>query len=552
MNRVFVPLFYAVIVFAGASLAWPVAASAAVVLVGGHMPLCTSISPQHCQGAPTWSSEARTGDRFLVDAERIQSWRSSGAELFSEQDIDAWTRLLETIDEANPRQALSRRELAAQIRQHDEFQLEPRADDRQWNHLFDHFQQPIGGQLEQVQLTDSQNRHAVDIFKQVVAIAADISGKERPVIAVSTASARDPYDALDFYLDAFSQAGAEVVWLPLDAAVRAARDDNACDRLAEYQSRELGSFQRDRVWPERFAEQRRFCANPSAGLTLASRIDGLFINGGDQWLTLHAFKDRDGQATPELLRLLKRLEEGQLLIGGTSAGAAVQSGADMISNGSNLAALRDGAMASPPPPPGCERSGQCPEGLRGDSLTWHPAGGLGTVPKAIVDTHFSERHRQLRLARLLLDSGRTLGIGVDETTALVLRQNHGEANFEVIGAGAAWLVDVSQAELTRQEQAALPRDVIGNVTLLSLPAGTAGAWPIDVPAAERVATSPASDCSPSNQWPSFNDWINQSLTGGSTQCLSVANTFQALLTEIQVKAPLRRFQLDIVPENPSP
>ncbi len=491
-------------------------------------------------------------DHFLVDAKRIEAWQSSAAGVFSEQDIDAWTRLLQAIAEANPKQALSRRELGAQIRQHDESRLEDRADDRQWNHLFDHFQRPTSGQPEQVRLADSQNRHAVEVFERVVALAADISGKERPVIAVSTASARDPYDALDFYLHAFAEAGAEAVWLPLDAAVRAARDNDACDQLADYQARELGSFRRDEVWPERFAEQQAFCASPSAGLAMVSAIDGLFINGGDQWLTLHAFRHEDGEATLELRRLLERLNKGQLLIGGTSAGAAVQSGADMISNGSNLAGLRDGAIASPPPPPGCERSGNCPEGLRGDSLTWHPAGGLGTVTDAIVDTHFSERHRQLRLSRLLMDSQRTLGVGVDETTALVLRRDHGEAHFEVVGAGAAWLVDASQAKLTRRQGSGRHLDAIHNISLLSLPAGSVGAWPVDLPATEAVATNPGMTCTPLDQWPSFSSWINQRATDvGSTQCLSVVDAYQALLTEFRTDRTLRRFQLDIVPDDPT-
>ncbi|MGY6588671.1 MAG: cyanophycinase [Wenzhouxiangella sp.] len=550
MNQVSTPLFCAALVFAGIGLVWPLAANATVVLVGGHLPVCTSMSPSQCQAEPDWPSEARAEDHFLLDAERIEAWQSRAVDIFSEQDINAWTRLLKTIAAANPEQVLSRRELGAQIRQHDESQLEDRADDRQWNHLFDHFQRPISGQPEQVRLADSQNRHAVEVFERVVALAADISGKERPLIAVSTASARDPYDALDFYLQAFAQAGAEVVWLPLDAAVRAARDNNACDRLADYQALELGSFRRDRVWPERFAEQQVFCANPSTGLAMVSAIDGLFINGGDQWLTLHAFRDENSEPTPELQRLLERLNTGELLIGGTSAGAAVQSGADMISNGSNLAALRDGAIASPPPPPGCERSGHCPEGLRGDSLTWHPAGGLGTVTDAIVDTHFSERHRQLRLSRLLMDSQRTLGIGVDETTALVLHRSHGEALFEVVGAGAAWLVDASQAELTPRQGSGRHLDVIRNISLLSLPAGSAGVWPVDMPAVVATAENRDLTCTPLDQSPSFNRWINQRLTdAASTRCMSVANAFRALVTEIQTDESFRRFQLDIVPDD---
>lgn len=425
-----------------------------VMLAGGHLPVCTSMSDSQCSGSPNWAEDALDGHRYRIDTDGLRRWTEAVEASDDQRLAREWLHLLVHLrDDTGPwreRGDLTRQIRDARLR----FPNEPdrvdilgeslyqRADDRQWMRLLDHFQQPVEERREQVMLEASLNGDAVAVFKHFVSMAAAVSDRKRPLIAVSTASSRDPYDALDFYLQVFEQAGAEVIWLPLDAAVRYARQNSDCGRLATYQASELGSHDRYRVWHEHFKQQLEFCRDSDAGLEILDQIDGLFLNGGDQWLTLHAFRNAAGKPTPELERLLARLKADELVLGGTSAGAAVQAGPNMISNGGNREALTSAASASPPPPPGCQRSRRCPEGLSGDSLTYHPPGGLGSIPFAIVDTHFSERQRQLRLMRLLTDSDQRFGIGVDETTALVISPV-AEARFrlEVIGAEAAWLFD---------------------------------------------------------------------------------------------------------------
>ncbi|TVS09993.1 MAG: hypothetical protein EA419_11705, partial [Wenzhouxiangella sp.] len=190
-----------------------------------------------------------------------------------------------------------------------------------------------------------------------------------------------------------------------------------CEDLAEFQAELLGTWDRARVYPAAFELQQAQCEQAETTLRLAEGIDGLFLNGGDQWLTLHAFIDDQSLPTPEWQRILARLQAGELVLGGTSAGAAVQSGPVMISNGSSRRALLEGAHEQPPPRPGCDRAQACPSGLRADSLTFH-RGGLGSFDLGIVDTHFSDRWRQFRLLQLMVDSDIALGLGVDETSAI--------------------------------------------------------------------------------------------------------------------------------------
>lgn len=480
-------------------LSLPAQGIAAVMLAGGHLPVCSSMSQEHCASNKTWPEESLRGHRYQISDSGILRWALAQSQRSDDAELLPWLAVLRSLVTED---SLTRGELIERIRSAEvTWELTDRdqsgtalgedlyqqIDDTAWWGLMDHLQMAVGNQTEQVRLDDSRQQATIDIFRRFVAMAAEKSDRERPLIAVSTAASRDPYDALDFYLQVFEQAGAEVIWLPLDAAVRRARSDRSCPDLARYQSTELGSQDRQRVWPAHFLSQLAFCHSLDAGLEIVTDIDGLFLNGGDQWLTLNAFRDPSGQATPELSVLLRRLEQGEMVIGGTSAGAAVQSTRHMISNGSNSSALLHGAVASPPPDPGCRRARSCPEGLTGDSLTHHPQGGLGSSPFGVVDTHFSERQRQFRLLQLLIESEQRYGLGIDETTALLVtplgasdlaavagndessnsKQDRQRFALEVIGAQAAWLIDTGPAVV----QASQPLDVY-SVKLLRIPGGS--------------------------------------------------------------------------------
>ncbi len=524
------------------------------MLVGGHLPVCSSMSPADCAQVIEWGPEDLNQHRYAIDGEALARWSLAVPGVLEPDAVDAWRRLLKTLAAesaaAGPwsRAALTERIRRTSITSGDTPQalaaitgddLLASLDDTGWWLLLDHLQQAPGQQRERVVLDDSRNPHSVLILRRFVQMAAGVSQRSRPLIAVSTASSRDPYAAVDFYQQAFEQAGADVRWLPLDAAVRQARALGDCDGLARHQAEQLGSFDRARVAPERFAEQLEFCFNAEAGVEWLAELDGLFLNGGDQWLTLHAFRDAAGRPGPELELILRRIDAGAMVLGGTSAGAAVQSGPGMISNGGNWAALTDGAHAVPPPTPGCDRANRCPEGLRPDSLTWHPAGGLGSVAFAIVDTHFSERQRQFRLLQLLGDSGTRYGLGVDETTALLLsrRSDHQGWRLQALGAGSVWLLD-------RGPESATIASARTGLMLRLLPAQ--GAWQFDpelglAHIAPPPSPSDALPCPPLPRDRSFQSWLDEAPL--APRCLSLPGPGQARiearLTPLTTPPPLR-------------
>jgi hypothetical protein len=278
-----------------------------------------------------------------------------------------------------------------------------------------------------------------------VAAAGQRTDRAVPKIAVVTASAFDPFDPVDFYLDALREAGAEVEWWPLDAALATAVFERRdCAALPALRLEMLKLPARERIYPDLVAQQQRACEAPEALAAVPQRVQGVFFAGGDQWKLRRAFFDREDRPNAWLQALREAVAKGGVVIGGTSAGSAVQSGGPMLSNGTSEEALKHGAIASPPPAAGCARSGDCIGGLDEDAFTYWPAGGLGLAPEMIVDTHFSERARELRLLRLLADTGTRIGIGADETSALHLRwRDDGGIDVRALGASGGWLFDLA-------------------------------------------------------------------------------------------------------------
>ena len=139
---------------------------------------------------------------------------------------------------------------------------------------------------------------------------------------------------------------------------------------------------------------------------------GVFFSGGDQNRIMEVLKD------DELYRLLREKYSAGTAFGGTSAGAAAMSTPMMT--GENDLTVIDGKKV----------------GTRQ---------GLSLVPNAIFDQHFIKRQRQNRLFGLVLENPKMLGVGIDEDTALLVRDNR---FAEVAGASYVMIVDGSGKKAT--------------------------------------------------------------------------------------------------------
>jgi len=139
-----------------------------------------------------------------------------------------------------------------------------------------------------------------------------------------------------------------------------------------------------------------------------ARATAVFFTGGEQLRITNLL------GGTEMDQALHRRHEEGLVLGGTSAGAAMMSGT-MIVEGQLEATPRLGNVRIGP--------------------------GLEFLHGVIIDQHFGQRGRSGRLLSALAQYPHQLGIGIDENTALVVQ---GE-EMEVIGCGAVTILDAGAA-----------------------------------------------------------------------------------------------------------
>jgi len=151
-------------------------------------------------------------------------------------------------------------------------------------------------------------------------------------------------------------------------------------------------------------------AERSSAIRAVEEATLIWFGGGDQNRLTKALL---GTGLPELIR--RRYMEGAV-VGGTSAGAAVMSKV-MITGDADLLGISAGRTKS--------------------------ADGLGLWPDVIVDQHFLKRQREARLISLVLDRPDLLGVGIDESTAVVVTGRR----FEVIGRSSVVVIDARTAKV---------------------------------------------------------------------------------------------------------
>jgi cyanophycinase len=109
-----------------------------------------------------------------------------------------------------------------------------------------------------------------------------------------------------------------------------------------------------------------------------------------------------------------RIQNENIVIAGTSAGAMAMS-KEMIIGGSSSEALLKGAVGM--------------------------SNGLGLIPQLIIDSHFIRRGRFGRLAEAVAKFPSLIGIGLAEDTGLIIKNCN---EFRIIGSGMVILFDPSK------------------------------------------------------------------------------------------------------------
>lgn len=131
---------------------------------------------------------------------------------------------------------------------------------------------------------------------------------------------------------------------------------------------------------------------------------GVFFTGGDQLRISSQIGDTPFEAE------VKEVYHRGGVVAGTSAGASAM-GESMLVRGTSGESSKIGEV--------------------------HLSPGIGLIPNVIIDQHFAERGRIGRLLGAIALNPRLLGIGIDEDTAIVVK----EGVFTVVGNGAVYIAD---------------------------------------------------------------------------------------------------------------
>lgn len=164
----------------------------------------------------------------------------------------------------------------------------------------------------------------------------------------------------------------------------------------------------------------------------------IWFTGGDQVRTLEALSFGNSPS-PLLQAVRQRLTEGAV-VGGSSAGAAIQS-QPMIARGHGLTVLTDPVRLFTPKAP--------------DNGGLMMAPGAGFFPFGIVDQHFDYQARLGRLFRALesrrMSHDPRPGFGIDENT--VLKVDFATRTAEVVGEGSVTVLALTQTGASGQTPA---------------------------------------------------------------------------------------------------
>lgn len=159
--------------------------------------------------------------------------------------------------------------------------------------------------------------------------------------------------------------------------------------------------------------------NPES-VKLFEDIGGVFFSGGAQSRLANVLLD-----TPIHKMLIDFYEAGGV-IGGTSAGATVMS--EIMITGDEKRDVEEGHAF---------------ETIEADNIV--TARGFGFIKTAVIDQHFVRRKRHNRLISLIGENPEILGVGIDESTAIIVNPDE---TFDVIGDRSVVVYDFSGADVT--------------------------------------------------------------------------------------------------------
>jgi cyanophycinase len=223
-----------------------------------------------------------------------------------------------------------------------------------------------------------------------------------------------PPDIKKRFVELASVSGrARILVLPMASS----HPDTGPEQAAEF--RDLGAAE------ARSVSLTRADAERDSSREVLDGVTGVWFTGGDQSRSTAAIGE-----TP-FLAALHDLYRGGVVLGGSSAGAAVMS--LLMITGEEHRPLKEH-------PPDDQTDAFLT--IERDNIV--ATRGLGFLPGTIVDQHFVRRKRHNRLLSLILEHPDLIGVGIDESTAVEVGAN---GVWKILGEGVVVIYDARDARV---------------------------------------------------------------------------------------------------------
>ncbi|GAA1072879.1 cyanophycinase [Kitasatospora arboriphila] len=173
-------------------------------------------------------------------------------------------------------------------------------------------------------------------------------------------------------------------------------------------------------------------ADSDAAVAQVESMTGFFFGGGDQYRYLTSLLHGDAHTDSRVLAAIRAKLAAGAVVAGSSAGAQIASGPDMVSGGDSYQALRDGSAP-----------GYFDDATR---LGYVPAGGFGFFGSGLLDTHTGTYGREGRAIRLAADTNHDRVFALDENTAVEVEHTGGRnESLRVLGTHGVSVFDLRRA-----------------------------------------------------------------------------------------------------------
>ncbi|GAB2946663.1 MULTISPECIES: cyanophycinase [unclassified Streptomyces] len=182
-------------------------------------------------------------------------------------------------------------------------------------------------------------------------------------------------------------------------------------------------------------------ADADAVVRQVNSMSGFFFGGGDQSRYLATLLNGAAHRDSRVLAAIRAKLAAGAVVAGTSAGAQIAAGADMVTGGESYEGLRDGSS------PGYFEDATV--------LGYEPEGGFGFLRSGLIDTHTGAYGREGRAMRLAADTGHDRVYALEENTALVVEHPGGpHERLRVLGPRGVAVFDLRRAHVREEATSA--------------------------------------------------------------------------------------------------